>query len=97
MSVSLETVAHVARLARLKTTPEQRSIWVGELNRVLELVDQLAQVPVEGVAPLFHPNDPSLRARPDQVTEHDQHLAFQAIAPATSADLYLVPKVIESA
>jgi aspartyl-tRNA(Asn)/glutamyl-tRNA(Gln) amidotransferase subunit C len=35
------------------------------------------------------------RLRPDEITETDQRETFQAIAPAVSAGLYLVPKVIE--
>jgi aspartyl-tRNA(Asn)/glutamyl-tRNA(Gln) amidotransferase subunit C len=33
--------------------------------------------------------------RDDAVTETDQHILFQAVAPQVEAGLYLVPKVIE--
>ena len=35
------------------------------------------------------------RLREDRVTEADQHVLFQAIAPQVEDGLYLVPKVIE--
>jgi aspartyl-tRNA(Asn)/glutamyl-tRNA(Gln) amidotransferase subunit C len=36
-----------------------------------------------------------LRLREDVVTEDDQHLLFQSVAPQVEGGLYLVPKVIE--
>ena len=44
---------------------------------------------------MAHPLNMAQRLRPDVVTEPDGRAAFQAIAPATEAGLYLVPRVIE--
>ena len=52
-------------------------------------------VDTRGVTPLAHPLETTQRLRPDTVTESNQRDAYQAIAPATEAGLYLVPKVIE--
>ena len=55
----------------------------------------LKSVDTEGVEPLAHPLDAVQRLRVDSVTETDQREAFQALAPAAEAGLFLVPKVIE--
>ena len=47
------------------------------------------------VEPMAHALDVVQRLRADEVTEVDQHVLFQSIAPAVERDLYLVPKVIE--
>ena len=49
----------------------------------------------EGVTPMAHPLNAMQRLRPDAVTEADERDRYQANAPATSAGLYLVPRVIE--
>ena len=62
---------------------------------MLNLVDQLQAADTEGVAPMAHPLDATQRLRADEVTEPNQRESFQAIAPASEAGLYLVPKVID--
>lgn len=52
-------------------------------------------VDTQGVLPMAHPQEASLRLRPDAVTETDRRAAYQAVAPAVEKGLYLVPKVIE--
>jgi len=70
-----------------------------QLNRVLELVDQLQSIDTSGIEPLSHALEALLpsgqRLRPDAVSEPDQRAEFLAVAPAVEAGLYLVPKVIE--
>lgn len=95
MALDSNDIHRIAELARLKLDPEREASLAQELNRVLGLFDALAAAPVDDLAPLAHPSDMRLRLRPDVVTEADQHEAFQAIAPAVSGGLYLVPKVIE--
>ena len=97
MPISADTVTHIARLSRLRINPESMPKLQQDLDAVLGLFDQLAAIDVSGVAPLFHPGDPRLRLRVDAVTETDQRPAFQALAENISADMYLVPKVIEAA
>jgi aspartyl-tRNA(Asn)/glutamyl-tRNA(Gln) amidotransferase subunit C len=96
VSITPETIAHVAKLARLALDPAQAQAALGQVNQMLDVFEALNAIDVSGVTPLFHPGDPSLRLRADQISESDAHEAFQAIAPDVSADLYLVPKVLEA-
>jgi aspartyl-tRNA(Asn)/glutamyl-tRNA(Gln) amidotransferase subunit C len=66
-----------------------------QLANILALVNDMQAVDTEGIAPMAHAQDVSLRLREDVVTETDQHELFQALAPQVEAGLYLVPKVIE--
>jgi aspartyl-tRNA(Asn)/glutamyl-tRNA(Gln) amidotransferase subunit C len=97
VSVSEATVQHVARLARLQLSAEKAPVVAGKMNDLVALFAVLESIDVTGVEPLFHPGDISLVLRPDQVSETDQRAQFQALAPEMHDDLYLVPKVIESA
>lgn len=95
MTISADDVTSIARLARLEIDPADIPGYAAQLSRILELVEQMNSVPTDGVEPMAHPLDLAARLRPDEVTEHDQREAFQALAPEVEAGLYLVPRVIE--
>jgi aspartyl-tRNA(Asn)/glutamyl-tRNA(Gln) amidotransferase subunit C len=95
MSLSLDDVRRIARLARIEVTDAEAAAVQGELNGILGLVGELQAADTRGIEPMSHARDVGLRLREDVFTEADQHRAFQAIAPQVEADLYLVPKVIE--
>ncbi len=96
MSISPETIQHIAKLARLGLNTAQKAAAITQLEQMLGVFDALNTIDVTGVAPLFHPGELALTLRPDVVTEGDQHAAFQAIAPDVSGQMYLVPKVLEA-
>ncbi|MGA8006077.1 MAG: Asp-tRNA(Asn)/Glu-tRNA(Gln) amidotransferase subunit GatC [Burkholderiales bacterium] len=95
MSLSPDQIERLARLARIALGPAEEAAVVGQLNRVLGLIDQMRAVDTAGIEPMSHPVDVAQRQRPDLVTETDQHELFQADAPAVEAGLYLVPRVLE--
>ena len=94
MSLSLNEVKEVARLARLAVTDVEAEVYARELSSILALIEQLQAVDIDNVEPLAHPLDMAQRLRTDVVNEQDQHELYQRNAPQTEADLYLVPKVI---
>lgn len=95
MSLTLEEVARIARLARLELSPTEAEQTRDQLNGILGFIEQLQSVNTEGIAPMAHAVDVVQRLRPDVVTESNRRETYQAIAPETEAGLYLVPKVIE--
>ena len=95
MSLSPDQIERLARLARIALGPAEEAAVVGQLNRVLGLIDQMRAVDTAGIEPMSHPLDVAQRQRPDTVAESDQRELFQSIAPAVEAGLYLVPKVLE--
>ncbi|GJL80838.1 MAG: glutamyl-tRNA(Gln) amidotransferase subunit C [marine bacterium B5-7] len=95
MSISNQDVHHIARLARLGISDEEVEIYADNLSRILDLVAQMNDVDTDGIEPMAHPSDVSLRLRDDTVSETDHRDEFMGIAPASENGLYLVPKVIE--
>src|SRR5438876_933592 len=57
MSISAEQVRWVATLARLELSDDELSHMTEQLSAILDYVDQLKQVPTDGVEPLAHPLD----------------------------------------
>ncbi|WP_263260383.1 Asp-tRNA(Asn)/Glu-tRNA(Gln) amidotransferase subunit GatC [Pseudomonas sp. RIT-PI-S] len=95
MALERSDVEKIAHLARLGLSEADLPPTLDALNSILSLADQMQAVNTENIAPLAHPLEASQRLRADQVTEHNQRDAYQAIAPAVDSGLYLVPKVIE--
>lgn len=95
MSLSLDDISRIARLARIEISSAEATQTRDQLNNILAFVEQLQAVNTDGIAPMAHAVDVVQRLRVDAVTEVDRRDAFQAIAPETEAGLYLVPQVIE--
>ncbi|MFA7282040.1 MAG: Asp-tRNA(Asn)/Glu-tRNA(Gln) amidotransferase subunit GatC [Sterolibacterium sp.] len=95
MSINLEQVGRIARLANIEISSAEAAQTSEVLNGILGLIEQLQSVDTTGIAPMAHAQEVSQRLREDCVTEPDQRTAFQAVAPETEAGLYLVPRVIE--
>ncbi len=52
--IDREQVLHVARLSRLKLSEEEVERMTGELSSILEHVDRISQMDLEGVEPTSH-------------------------------------------
>jgi aspartyl-tRNA(Asn)/glutamyl-tRNA(Gln) amidotransferase subunit C len=93
--ISREDVKKVAKLARIAVTESEVEHMQSEIARIFRLIEEMQAVDTSNIAPLTHALEATQRLREDVVTECDQRAAFQGIAPAVEAGLYLVPKVIE--
>lgn len=95
MSINIDQVGRIARLAHIEISPEEAVQTRDRLNDIFGLIEQLQAVDTAGIEPMAHAVDASQRLREDRPTEPDLRSAFQAIAPETEAGFYLVPRVIE--
>jgi aspartyl-tRNA(Asn)/glutamyl-tRNA(Gln) amidotransferase subunit C len=96
MSLSVEEVRRIARLARLELSPEEERLFQGQLSAILDYVEQMKELDVSGVEPMTHAlagEAPPLRedlARPGLAP--DEALAN---APAREGTCFKVPRIIE--
>ena len=95
MSVDIDTVRRVARLARIAVSDEDAARMTGELNAILGFVEQLNEVDVAGVEPMTSVIPMEMKKRQDVVTDGDKPADIVANAPATAENFFLVPKVVE--
>ncbi|MFO7579149.1 MAG: Asp-tRNA(Asn)/Glu-tRNA(Gln) amidotransferase subunit GatC [Nitrosomonas halophila] len=95
MTLSLDDVKRIANLARIEISEGDAQQTLAHLSGIFNLIEQMQAVDTEGVEPMSHSQDMVQRLREDVVTESDQHVLFQSIAPQVEAGFYLVPKVIE--
>ncbi len=95
MSIDVDEVKKIAKLACLSVDENDIQSYATNLSNILDLVAQMSAVDTTGVTPMSHPFDVVQRLREDVVTDVNRREEFQAIAPKTKDGLYLVPKVIE--
>ena len=95
MSVDIDTVKRVARLARIAVTEEEAGRMTGELNTILGFVEQLGEVDVSGVEPMTSVIPMEMKKREDRVTDGGKAADIVANAPATEDNFFLVHKVVE--
>ena len=93
--LSAVEVKKIAHLARLGIEEQNIEAYASDLNGILTLMTQMAELDTTNVKPMAHPMDQVQRLRVDEVTEINQRDYFQVIAPKTEDGLYLVPKVID--
>jgi aspartyl-tRNA(Asn)/glutamyl-tRNA(Gln) amidotransferase subunit C len=95
MQVDEETVRRIARLARIKVTPEEAKGLEAELSGILDWVRQLDEVDVEGVEPMTRVAEMRLKQRRDEVTDGGIADDVTRNAPERDDHFFVVPKVVE--
>ena len=95
MSVNIEQVRHIARLARIAMSDAEIEALVPELNNILGWVEQLSEVNTDGVEPLTAVIENHLRLRDDVVNDGNVRDDVLKNAPDAQHGFFAVPKVIE--
>src|SRR5262245_35273647 len=89
MSLDKDTVARIARLARLKVPEEELVPLAGELSGILAWIEQLNEVDTRNVEPMSSVSDVTLPMRADAVT--DGGIAAKVLANAPGGAVYVEP------
>tara|TARA_R110002167_G_scaffold147748_1_gene340456 strand:- start:147 stop:434 length:288 start_codon:yes stop_codon:yes gene_type:complete len=95
MSITKETVQHIAKLSSLAISDEQATNMQTDMNRILELVESIENVDTSNVSALAHPYNISQHLRADEVTEINRRDDFSKLTNFYESGHYLVPKVID--
>ena len=91
--ISTEEVKHVAKLARLELTEEEKEKFTGQLGAVLEYVNQMNEVDTSNVEPMAHAIDFSNVMREDEVYYEQTKEELMANAPYEENGFFRVPKL----
>ncbi len=94
MSVDKATVARIAHLARIAVAEENLESLAGELNNILDWVEQLAEVDTDNVAPMTSVVDMTLPRRADKVSDGGIADKIVGNAAETEHGFFVVPKVL---
>jgi len=89
--IDREQVLHVARLARLELTEEEVARMSGELSAVLDHIEKIGELDLDGVAPTTHVVEVSNALRPDEPAPSLPREVALEQAPAVADGGFLVP------
>lgn len=95
MALDTETVARIARLARLHIDEADQPALADELSHIMTWIEELNSVNVDGVEPMTRVVDTDLPMRDDQVTDGGYPDQVVANAPEATENFFVVPKVVE--
>ena len=95
MSIDTETAAKVAKLARIRVEEDELPALAQEFSRILDFIEQLGEVDVEGVEPMVSVEPMRLKRRRDGVTDGGMAETVLSNAPDAREGFFAVPKVVE--
>jgi aspartyl-tRNA(Asn)/glutamyl-tRNA(Gln) amidotransferase subunit C len=95
MKITTEEVDHVAVLARLKFSEEEKERFVSQLNSILEYMGQLGRLDTSSVEPTFHAVSQKNVFREDVVQPSLDLERTLANGPDPDRGFFRVPKIIE--
>ena len=91
--ITVKDVEHVAKLARLELTEEEKEKFAGQLGDVLKYVEQMNEVDTSNVVPMAHAVDFVNVMREDTVNYEQTKEELMANAPDKEDGFFKVPKI----
>ncbi|WP_028544562.1 Asp-tRNA(Asn)/Glu-tRNA(Gln) amidotransferase subunit GatC [Paenibacillus taiwanensis] len=95
MSINLDNVEHVARLARLQLSAEEKHQFLDQLNAILKYADKLNELHTDDVQPTTHVLPIHNVMRDDVVRESLPIERVMANAPEEEDGHFRVPAVLD--
>ncbi|MBP5344228.1 MAG: Asp-tRNA(Asn)/Glu-tRNA(Gln) amidotransferase subunit GatC [Alphaproteobacteria bacterium] len=95
MALNQETIKNLSSLSRLRLPAEREAKILGDLQSILDWVEQLKEVNIDGVEPLVSVTEGTAPMREDVVTDGGLQTELMANAPEQVQGFYVVPKVVE--
>ncbi|MGH2729461.1 MAG: Asp-tRNA(Asn)/Glu-tRNA(Gln) amidotransferase subunit GatC [Actinomycetota bacterium] len=97
MALDRAAVDHVARLARLALSEDERQRMQAELTQILEHAERIQALDLDDVEPTSHAIPLSNVMRPDEARPSLTPQEALANAPAAEDGRFMVPRIIEDA
>lgn len=88
-------VEYVAHLARMQLSPDEARTFEVQLNHILDHVQTLSRLDVEGVEPTAHAVPVHNVFREDVVSASLDHEEAMKNAPQQRSGLFIVPRILE--
>ena len=93
--ITKEQVEHVAKLARLNLTEEEKDLYTKQLSEILDYIDQLNVVDTTGIEPMTQPIPTVNVMREDIVKKLFNRDELLKNAPHEEYGFFRVPKIGE--
>lgn len=94
MVITEKDVDHVALLGRLKLTDEERHLYTGQLNNIMEHFDRLKELVTDDVPPTAHVLPLKNVFRVDRTGPDLGQEEVLALAPDRDGNYFKVPRIV---
>ena len=95
MSLTVKDVEHVAKLSRLSFSDDDKKDFIEKLNSVVNYIETLEEVDVEGVKPTYNTLNIKNVFREDIIEKSFDRTAIISNAPSAEGGCFKVPKVVK--
>lgn len=95
MSLTLDQVAKISRLSRIRLTDQEQENMKQELNAILHWIEQLQQVDTSQTPPFSDLLTQEMPEREDVVNDGNNLDLLMMNAPESAHGMFAVPKVVE--
>lgn len=95
MKITGETITHVANLARLNISEQEKERLTKEMGNILAYVDKLNELDTSNVEPTAHVMPIKNVLREDEIKESYQRDKILANATSQDEGCFKVPKIVE--
>ena len=95
MKVTIKDVEHVAILARLGLTEDEKKKFTEQLSRILGYAETINQLDTKNTAPTSHAIPMKNVFREDKAAACEDLKEIIANAPAEESNMFSVPKIME--
>ncbi|MQL52007.1 Asp-tRNA(Asn)/Glu-tRNA(Gln) amidotransferase subunit GatC [Desulfofundulus thermobenzoicus] len=92
--ITIKDVEHVALLARLELSDEEKKMYTGQLNAILEYARMLNELDTDHIPPTAHVLPLKNVWREDQVGKHMPPEEVLANAPDREGQFFKVPRIV---
>ena len=92
--IDQKTIEHIAKLARLKVSPEEATEYGEQLTKVLAHFQQISKLNTDNVEPLVTPSEIEFYLREDEAKALAQTEELLKNAPEKAGNLFKVPPVV---
>lgn len=91
--ITKKEVEHVAKLARLELSEEEKEKYTEQFSNILDYFNQLNEVNTEGVEPMVHVLPVRNVMREDKAEVSSEREAILGNAPVEEDGFFKVPKI----
>lgn len=93
--INIKDVEHVAKLARIELSEDEKEKFAKQLGAIIEYIDQLNEVETENIDPMAHPYPITNVTRADKACYENTREELLTNAPEEEDSFFKVPKINE--
>tara|TARA_Y100001970_G_scaffold12604_1_gene14434 strand:- start:7694 stop:7981 length:288 start_codon:yes stop_codon:yes gene_type:complete len=95
MSIDKSDIEHLCNLSKLDLDDEERTVFLSQMQSILDMIEDLQEVDTGEIEPMAHPLQMTQRLRDDKVIEFNDRDKYQKNTNFAEDGFYKVPKVID--